>query len=257
MTLALPAGLTTVEVTGKYLSPEGSQATGQVSFDIPSPLIDSNDKVVLVPLTIRRQLDATGSFTATLPVTDDTDLTPLNWYYTITERIDRWQSRTWSFQLPASAGPSVDITELTPITPSLEVFGTVTSVDGRHGDVELDDRYAQLGGDGKVLSGQLPATGVASVNGHSGTVILGANDVGALSAGARGAANGVASLDGSGKVPIGQLPANLNQPISFAVYDRTNQTYPSRPSGASLVWWIGPTFPSGSLLHDLYTQTAE
>jgi hypothetical protein len=257
MTLALPDGLTTVEVTGTYLSPEGSQATGQVSFDIPSPLTDADGKVILVPLTIRRQLDGDGSFSATLPVTDDDSLTPLNWYYTITERIDRWQSRTWSFQLPASAGPSVDVAELTPITPPLEVFGTVTSVDGRYGDVDLDDRYARLGGDGKVLSGQLPATGVASVNGHSGTVILGANDVGALSTAARGAVSGVASLDGSGKVPTSQLPANLNQPVTFAIYDRNNQTYPTRPSGAPLVWWIGPTFPGSALTHDLYTQTAE
>jgi hypothetical protein len=257
MTLALPDGLTTVEVTETYLSLEGVPLTGQVSFDIPSPLVDVNDKVVLMPTTIRRTLDVNGSFQVTLPVTDDTDLTPLNWYYTVTERIDRWKSRSWSFQLPASAGPLVDLTELTEITPPLEVFGVVTSVDGFTGDVGLDDRYARLGGDGKVLPGQLPATGVASVNGHSGTVVLTSSDVGAIGTGARGATNGVASLDSGGKVPVGQLPANLNMPVTFVAYDRNSLVWPSRPSGASLVWWIGPTFPGGALLHDLFTQTAE
>jgi hypothetical protein len=257
MTLALPAGLTTVEVTGTYLSPEGVPLTGQVSFDIPSPLVDSNDKVILAPTTIRRTLDVEGAFQVTLPVTDDTDLTPLNWYYTVSVRIDRWKTDKWSFQLPATVGDTVDLAELAPITSPLEVFGVVTSVEGRTGDVELDDRYARLGSDGRVLTGQLPATGVASVNGHSGTVVLSSADVGAIGTGARGANNGVASLDGSGKVPVGQLPANLNMPVTFVVYDRNSQVWASRPGGAALVWWIGPTFPGGALLHDLFTQTAE
>lgn len=50
------------------------------------------------------------------------------------------------------------------------------------------------------------ATGVSSVNGHTGTVTLGASDVGAVATSALGAANGAASLDSGGKLLTSQLP---------------------------------------------------
>lgn len=66
---------------------------------------------------------------------------------------------------------------------------------------------ATLDGSGKVPSAQLPAgSGVTSVNGSSGAVTLVAADVGAIATTARGAASGVASLDGSTLVPTAQIP---------------------------------------------------
>jgi hypothetical protein len=115
--VALPAGLTTVTVTGTYLDAEGTPLTGQVAFDISSPLKDVNHKVVLPQTTIRRYLDATGAFSVVLPVTDDIDLSPTGWYYTITERIDRSSVRSFHFLLPASLAPDIDVSELTPYTP--------------------------------------------------------------------------------------------------------------------------------------------
>ncbi|MFF3886609.1 hypothetical protein [Streptomyces sp. NPDC001914] len=83
---------------------------------------------------------------------------------------------------------------------------------------------AQLGADGKVPAAQLPTSSgggaVASVNGYTGVVVLAAGDVGAATAGhthtaaavgalattARAAANGVASLDSTTRLPVAQLP---------------------------------------------------
>lgn len=72
---------------------------------------------------------------------------------------------------------------------------------------------AQLDETGKVPASQLPATtggAVQTVAGKSpdanGNVALVAGDVGALAATARGAANGVASLGATSKVPDVQLP---------------------------------------------------
>ncbi|MDX3063406.1 hypothetical protein PV518_14645 [Streptomyces sp. ND04-05B] len=83
---------------------------------------------------------------------------------------------------------------------------------------------AQLDASGKVPAAQLPTgTGggaVDSVNGYTGVVVLAAGDVGAatadhthtaaqvgaLATAARAAANGVASLDASARLPIAQLP---------------------------------------------------
>jgi hypothetical protein len=61
---------------------------------------------------------------------------------------------------------------------------------------EADGRYAS----------STAATGVSSVNGHTGAVTLAASDVGAVASSALGAANGAASLDDGGKLPASQLP---------------------------------------------------
>ncbi|MEW2573658.1 hypothetical protein [Streptomyces sp. NPDC047070] len=84
---------------------------------------------------------------------------------------------------------------------------------------------ATLDASGKVPAEQLPASSgggaVTSVNGYTGAVVLAAGDVGAATAShthtaaqvgalattTRGAANGVASLDSTTKLPIAQMPA--------------------------------------------------
>ncbi|MFD3911191.1 hypothetical protein [Streptomyces sp. NPDC058603] len=84
---------------------------------------------------------------------------------------------------------------------------------------------AQLDASGRVPAAQLPETSgggaVASVNGRTGVVVLAAADVGAsptdhthtpaqvgaLATTVRGAANGVASLDSTSRIPVAQLPA--------------------------------------------------
>ncbi|WP_446038828.1 collagen-like triple helix repeat-containing protein [Streptomyces sp. SID1121] len=71
---------------------------------------------------------------------------------------------------------------------------------------------ASLDETGKVPSSQLsiPTGAVTTVNGKPGpTVTLVASDVSALAASTRGAANGVASLDGSSRLPLAQLPLEV------------------------------------------------
>ncbi|MCZ0980144.1 hypothetical protein O1L60_17395 [Streptomyces diastatochromogenes] len=71
---------------------------------------------------------------------------------------------------------------------------------------------ATLDDSGKVPAAQLsiPAGAVTTVNGKSGpTVTLVAADVSALATTARGTANGVASLDGSSRLPLAQLPLEV------------------------------------------------
>ncbi|MGW1770631.1 hypothetical protein [Streptomyces sp. NPDC002104] len=118
---------------------------------------------------------------------------------------------------------------------------------------------AQLDAGGKVPAAQLPATGgaVASVNGQTGAVVLAAADVGAattshthtatavgaLATTARGAANGVASLDASSKVPIAQLPAAIGrnvwtpQALGFQAWsvDPAHVANPTTPPKAAVI----------------------
>lgn len=57
--------------------------------------------------------------------------------------------------------------------------------------------------------------GIATINGDAGpNVILDAADVGAVAVATRGVANGVATLDGTGKVPSAQLPAGSGGGVS-------------------------------------------
>ncbi len=76
-----------------------------------------------------------------------------------------------------------------------------------------------------------PTSAVASVNGKTGTVILVATDVGAIAVTEKGAANGVATLDASVKVPIAQLPTQAvvadsasEIPTGAAVFVHTSAT---------------------------------
>jgi hypothetical protein len=69
-----------------------------------------------------------------------------------------------------------------------------------------------------ALYGYLDTKFIASVNGKTGgSVTLSATDVGALATTTRGAANGVASLDSTGKVPTSQLPAAADAILSASI----------------------------------------
>ncbi|WP_199831885.1 hypothetical protein [Streptomyces sp. ERV7] len=79
--------------------------------------------------------------------------------------------------------------------------------------------------DGTVLTLGAGGTGaVASVNGKTGNVTLAAADVSALATATRGAANGVASLDASSRLPTAQLPSTAErnawtpQALGFAAW---------------------------------------
>lgn len=79
-------------------------------------------------------------------------------------------------------------------------------------EVGTANGVASLDNTGKVPNAQLPAfatSPVASVNGHTGTVVLGASDVGAVSVAQVNVPNGVAPLDSAGRLPAGNLPANM------------------------------------------------
>ncbi|MER5783732.1 phage tail protein [Streptomyces mobaraensis] len=89
--------------------------------------------------------------------------------------------------------------------------GAVQSVNGKTGDVRLTaadvGALDQAAGDARyVRPSSVPVTSVA---GKTGAVQLTAADVGALATTVRGKADGVAALDGSGRVPAAQLPPAL------------------------------------------------
>ena len=114
--MALPSNLTLVEVTGRFLDQNGSPVRGTVTFTPNVFLLDAGESVVVTDSQVTVTLDSTGSFAVDLSTTNDPDVTPNGWVWTLTPNFDGFQS--FSFELPANLAPTVDITVLSPALPN-------------------------------------------------------------------------------------------------------------------------------------------
>lgn len=109
--MALPASLSTVTVAGTYVDLLGNPVRGSITFEPQTILKEKTLNVHIMPVSIVKTLDATGSFTITLPVTSDTDVTPQPFVYTITENFT--SGRVFQIALPISvAGTTQNLADL-------------------------------------------------------------------------------------------------------------------------------------------------
>lgn len=114
--MPLPANLTTVTVTGKYLDASGAAVRGSVTFTLDTPLLDAGASTYIIETEYTVALDAQGAFSVALPATNDPDVTPTGWTWTLTPNFDGADPLT--FALPTNLGPTVDITVLAPALPN-------------------------------------------------------------------------------------------------------------------------------------------
>ena len=78
-----------------------------------------------------------------------------------------------------------------------------------------------------LLGNRVPATRTINGKALSSDITLSASDVGALATSSKGAANGVAELDSTGKVPTAQLPAYVDDVLEYdalASFPSTGET---------------------------------
>lgn len=138
--MALPPDINVVTITGTYVGEDGVAESGAVTF-VPS--VDTirdpaSDQVVkLAPQ--RAVLDATGKFTIDLIASDDPDVIPTGWYYTVIERVTRHDQRSWFINVPYNL-ISLDLSDIPEVSdPSAPTYpattSAVTSVVGQTGDV--------------------------------------------------------------------------------------------------------------------------
>jgi hypothetical protein len=113
--MALPGNLTTVEVTGRYIDASGAAVRGSVTFTLDTPLLDAGASTYIIETDYTVALDATGSFAVDLPATNDVDVTPTGWTWTLTPNFDGADPIT--FALPTNL-TTVDITTLSPALPN-------------------------------------------------------------------------------------------------------------------------------------------
>ncbi|GLY55180.1 DUF4082 domain-containing protein [Lentzea sp. NBRC 102530] len=154
--MPLPAVLTLVPVHVKVLhnDDDGTPSAGDVFFDMPHVLRDAAGGVVLGRRRFRAKLNpATGEATVNLPATNDPDLSPQGWTYTVTPVTDAWTEAPFEIEVPynhvgtlelASVAPAV--TPTTVATYSLLGHGhSVAQITGLAAElVDLDDRLADL-----------------------------------------------------------------------------------------------------------------
>jgi hypothetical protein len=178
----MPTPLPVVNVHGKYLEPNsaGTPRQGTVTFT-PSPApIAFPDQNIIVLGTETATLDSNGEFTIALIATDTANQNPTGWTYTVTEKIIGERPRTYQILLPYTVA-TIELSDITP-TDAAPTYLPVVGPQGPPGIVQ-------------------------SVNGYSAiSITLSSADVGAVPLTQRGAANGVATLDGTTHVPAAQLP---------------------------------------------------
>lgn len=133
--MALPTSLSTCTVIGTYVDLIGNPVRGSITFKPQTILKETTENIIIMPVSIVKDFDATGSFSIVLPVTSDTDVAPQPFIYTVTENFT--SGRTFQLSLPLSiAGTTQNLADLLPSIPTTE-SGYVTTDDY----VALQARY--------------------------------------------------------------------------------------------------------------------
>ncbi|WP_062435009.1 hypothetical protein [Herbidospora daliensis] len=192
--MALPAGVSSVTVSGRFIRGDGQPCRGKVTFTPSRTLTGpgTTPPVVMPPAPVVALLNTSGAFSVVLAATDDADLEPTPWTYAVVEEITGQAPRFYSIELPASPS-TVDLADLAPVAEPEDVE-------------TYDQRYLRVAGG--TMAGALTLSGpptqslhaatkayvdasagggeggaVASVNGQTGVVELDAGDVSADPAG--------------------------------------------------------------------------
>nr|WP_308800995.1 hypothetical protein [Streptomyces polyasparticus] len=178
----LPAGIPTVTVKGRFLTPDGRPLTGQIVWRAPALLtFGAHDVILGGPVTA--PLDTNGVFEVTLPATDAPGMNPSGWSYTVAEQFPGVAAnRVYQVLLPAET-PLVDLADLAPTDPTTPNYVAVRGANA----YEVAVAGGFTGTPAQWLASLVGPRGapgvVTSVNGQSAPAItLTAGDVGALPA---------------------------------------------------------------------------
>lgn len=118
--MSLPDTITTVTVTGAYLTPDGEAAKGSVSF---APSITAASAGVIMPVAAYVvELDENGEISVDLAATDDPSWEAAGFTYLVTERIAGARPRSYSISVPAaSPGGTLDLATVVPVVAATDV----------------------------------------------------------------------------------------------------------------------------------------
>jgi hypothetical protein len=159
----LPGNVSTLVVLGTFLTPEGNPSTGTITFTPSRWLTNSGANVALPNSGVTKTLGTAGNFTVTLPVTDDGDLQPANWFYTVSEVVDG-VSQSYSLLLPGTAGSGGTV-YLADLAPAGELGPEYASLRGPAGEAATVTV-------GTVTAGTAGGTPTVTNSGSSSAAVL-------------------------------------------------------------------------------------
>lgn len=113
--MTLPATWAVKRITARYLLRDGRVPTGTVTFS--SPQIVLVDGTIVMPVDIVVPLDVNGYIDVLIPATNDPDVSPAGWAYTVQERIDGCAGRRFAMAVDANGG-DIDLATVAPVVPS-------------------------------------------------------------------------------------------------------------------------------------------
>jgi hypothetical protein len=113
--MALAPSLTTVQINGTYINYEGTPIEGQIRFSTVEVLRNGTDDQMVAPTTVVVPL-VNGSFSVTLPATNDPDVVPNPFEYTVEESFTN--GRTYKISIPYTTSGSLDLADISP-SPTL------------------------------------------------------------------------------------------------------------------------------------------
>lgn len=124
--MTLSTDITTITLQGTYVDLNGDPISGQVRFTPTSIVIDTDQNQILIKRGVTATLNASGSFSVTLPATDDNDFAPTPIAYQVEELFSG--GRTFYLVLPASsAGTTQDIADLGQAGSSSDAASYITT----------------------------------------------------------------------------------------------------------------------------------
>jgi hypothetical protein len=106
--------LNVVTLQGSYEDGGENQPSGWLQFVPSAALTDADDHLLVrqEPVTVPL---SSGAFSVELTATDNADLQPPGWYWTVTEYLQGLPpSQPWNFYLAFSGGATQDISALSP-----------------------------------------------------------------------------------------------------------------------------------------------
>ena len=121
--MALGAAITTVTLAGNYVDYTGAAISGQVKFTLSDLLQNGTDNQMIVPSTKSVTLDSNGSFSTTLPATNDPDLVPIPYTITVEEAFPK--GRTYTISLPYTTAGSLNLADISPAITADTYVGLV------------------------------------------------------------------------------------------------------------------------------------
>lgn len=117
--MALPVNYDTVPVRGRYVYLDGAPAQGQIRFTGKVLATSDATDTIIVPTTITATLDENGYFQVNIPATDDPDILPGGWTYTVQEALISGGGRTFELDVPLAAKvEGIDLSDVAPATPA-------------------------------------------------------------------------------------------------------------------------------------------